>query len=174
MAFIGKGAILQFKQTVKRGALSGSCASGSFVAFDSTFNVSITPTSSSSLILLGGHLVANVSGGEQGMKIVFRRNDSTITTALDGSSTANVTGLPSNDVTGATASGFIAGYGSETFPLCFIDKPNTTSACSYSVALGHTSGVTRTVYINQLNAETNSSQYSRFVSIIYAMELAQS
>ena len=173
MAFIGKGAILQFKQTVKRGALSGSCATQSFVAFDSTFNVAITPQYSSSLILIGGFLTADCSGGSQGLKVVYRRNDSTLGTALDGSSVANVTGLPSNNITGATSSGFIEGYGSESFPLCYIDKPNTTSECSYSVALGHTSSATRTVYINQLNAETNSAQWSRFVSIIYAMELAQ-
>ena len=174
MAFLGTGAILQIKQTVKNGVLSGSVASGSFAAFDSTFNVSITPSSTSSLILIGGHLCAATSGGDQGIKIVFRRNDSTIGTALDGSTVGSVVGTaPGNNIGQATSSGAIANYGAESFPLCFIDKPNTTSACSYSIAIGHTSSQTRTVYINQLNGETNSSQWSRFVSIIYAMELAQ-
>ena len=174
MAFIGKGAILQFKQTLKHGVLSGTCGSGSFVAFDSTFNVSITPQYSSSLILIGGHVVASCSGGGQGIKVVFRRDSSTLGTALDGSTVGSIIGAdPSNNVTRATASGLIDNYGAETFPMCYIDKPNTTNALSYSVALGHTSGASRDVYINMLNGETNSSQWSRFASIIYAMELAQ-
>ena len=173
MAFIGKGAILQVQQSIKNGALSGSVASGSFVAFDSTFNVSITPQYSSSLILIGGHVVLATSGGNQGVKMVIRRDSSTLGTALDGNSVDNIVGLPSNSVTSATASGAIANYGAETFPLCYIDKPNTTSALSYSIGCGHTSSVTRTIYINQLNGETNSSQWSRFASLLYAMEIAQ-
>ena len=173
MAFIGKGAILQVKQSIKNAALSGSCSSGSFVAFDSTFNVSITPQYSSSLILIGGHVVLATSGGNQGVKMVIRRDSSTLGTALDGNSVDNIVGLPSNSVTSATASGLIDNHGAETFPLCYIDKPNTTSSLSYSIGVGTTSGVTRTVYINQLNAETNSSQWSRFASLMYAMEIAQ-
>ena len=174
MAFIGKGAILQVKQTLKHGILSGSVASGSFVSFDSTFKVDITPQYSSSLILVGGHVVAACSGGDQGIKMVIRRDSSTLGTALDGSTVGSVVGTaPGNNIGQATASGLIHNHGAETFPLCYVDKPNTTSALSYSVGLGTTSGITRTVYINQLNGETNSSQWSRFCSIIYAMELAQ-
>ena len=174
MAFIGKGAILQVKQSIKNAALSGSCSSGSFVAFDSTFNVSITPQYSSSLILIGGHVVATCSGGSQGIKIVFRRDSSTLGTALDGSTVGSVVGASAgNNTTVATASGLVDDYGAESFPMCYVDKPNTTNTLSYSVALGTTSGATRTVYLNMLNGETNSSQWSRFASIIYAMELAQ-
>jgi hypothetical protein len=173
MAFIGKGAILQIQQTVKQDASSANVASGSFGAFDTEFNVQITPQYSSSLILIGGHLVASCSGGQQGLKIVYRRNSSTIGTLVDGGSTGSAVGTGYNNVSGATASGLIEGYGSETFPLCYVDKPNTTSQLTYSTAIGHTSGVTRNVLINQLNAEINNSQYSRFSSIIYAMELAQ-
>jgi|TARA_R100000388_G_C7200538_1_gene138258 hypothetical protein len=174
MAFIGKGAILQVKQTLKHGALSGTVASGSFVAFDSTFNVSITPQYSSSLILIGGHVVATCSGGDQGIKIVIRRDSSTLGTALDGSTVGDVIGASAgNNISRATASGLIHNHGAESFPLCYVDKPNSTSALSYSVALGTTSGVSRDVYINMLNGESNSAQWSRFCSIMYAMELAQ-
>jgi|TARA_Y100000289_G_scaffold65593_1_gene79500 hypothetical protein len=173
MAFIGKGAVLQVQQAVYRGATSAQCGSGSFAAFDSNFFVNISPHSSTSLILIGGHLTASCTGSMQGLKIVFRRDSSTIGTALDGSSTATITGNGYSNVTGATASGLIEGYGAETFPLCYVDKPNTTNQVSYSVAIGHTSGATRNVLINQLANESNSSQFSRFSSIIYAMELAQ-
>tara|TARA_R100000773_G_C4185271_1_gene93328 strand:+ start:40 stop:561 length:522 start_codon:yes stop_codon:yes gene_type:complete len=173
MAFIGKGAILQVQQNVYRGATSAQCASGSFAAFDSNFFVNISPNSSTSLILIGGHLVASCTGGTQGLKVVYRRDSSTIGTALDGSSTATITGNGYSNVTGATASGLVSGYGSETVPLCYIDKPNTTNQVSYSIALGTTSGATRNVLINQLGDESNSSSYSRFSSIMYAMEIAQ-
>tara|TARA_R100000773_G_scaffold32289_1_gene27526 strand:- start:312 stop:836 length:525 start_codon:yes stop_codon:yes gene_type:complete len=174
MAFIGKGAILQVKQSLKHGTLSGSVASGSFGVFDSTFKVDITPQYSSSLILVGGHVVASCSGGDQGIKIVFRRDGSTVGTALDGTTVGDVIGASAgNNVGRATASGLIHNHGAESFPMCYVDKPNTTSALSYSIGVGHTSSLTRTVYINMLNGETNSSQWSRFVSIIYAMELAQ-
>jgi len=173
MAFIGKGAILQIQQTVKQNVTSASVASGSFYAFDSEFNVQITPQYSSSLILIGGHLVASCTGGQQGLKIVYRRNSSTIGTLVDGASTGSAAGTGYSNVTGATASGLVTGYGSETFPLCYVDKPNTTSQLTYSTAIGHTSGATRNVLMNQLGDESNSSSYSRFSSIIYAMELAQ-
>ena len=153
---------------------SGSVASGSFGAFDSTFKVDITPQYSSSLILVGGHVVAALSGGDQGIKMVIRRDSSTLGTALDGSTVGSVVGASAgNNIGVATASGLIHNHGAESFPLCYVDKPNSTSSLSYSVGLGHTSSITRTVYINQLNGETNSSQWSRFCSIIYAMELAQ-
>ncbi len=174
MAFIGKGAILQVQQSIKNGILSGSVASGSFVSFDSTFNVQITPQYSSSLILIGGHVVLACSGGDQGIKMVIRRDSSTLGTALDGNTVENIIGdSAGNNIGRATASGLIDNHGAETFPLCYVDKPNTTSALSYSIGVGTTSGVTRTVYMNQLNAETNSSQWSRFASLMYAMEIAQ-
>ena len=165
--------ILQVVQTVKTDTLSvSSVATGSFTTTDSTFNVSITPSSSSSLILLGGFVNLAVSGGDQAVKMTIRRDGSTLSTAVNGSGTASAIGDSSGSRSQATSGGTIANHGQACIPIQILDKPNTTSAVTYSLGLGHASSVSRTMYINLVNADANASQWSRFCSVFIAMEVA--
>ena len=165
--------ILQVVQTVKTDGTSfSSVGSGSFTNTDSSFAISITPSSSSSLILLGGFVNLAVSGGDQGVKMTYRRDGSTLSTALDGGSTISPIGDSQGSRTRATTGGAIANHGQHSIPISILDKPNTTSSVTYSLSIGHASSVSRTMYINLVNGESDGAQWSRFASVFMAMEVA--
>ena len=167
------GKVIQVIQVVKTDTLSvSSVGSGSFTNTDSTFNISITPSSSSNLILLGGFVNVAVSGGDQGVKMIIRRDGSNLTTAVNGSGTAAAVGDLDGSRTRATSGGAIANHGQHSIPISIIDKPSTTNAVTYSLGLGHASSVSRTMYINLVNADANASQWSRFCSVFIAQEIS--
>ena len=165
--------VLQIVQTVKTDTLSvSSVGTGSFTNTDSTFNVSITPSSSTSLILLGGFVNVAVSGGDQAVKMILRRDGSNLQGVVDGSGTAAAVGDLNGSRSRATGGGTIANHGQACIPISILDKPNTTSSITYSLGLGHASSVSRTMYVNMVNADSNSSQWSRFCSVFIAQEIA--
>ena len=166
------GNIIQVVQTVKTDISSFSVGAGSFGNTDSTFNISITPSSTSSLIYLSGFLNLAVSGAVSNVSIVYRRGGSTISTAVNGGSTTTPIGDAAGSRKRVTLSGNNSDYAGNCFTLALLDKPASTSAQTYSLALAHGSGSSRTMYINEVNGSTDSSTYQRAASVFIAMEVA--
>ena len=164
--------VLQIVQTVKTDTASQSISSGSEGNTDSFFTVSITPSSTSSLILLGGFASLCCSGGTQGIFMSYRRGGSTLTTAVNGASTASSVG----DADGSRKQSSAGGRSEDTFqftsfPINLLDKPASTSSLTYSIGITHSSGLARTMYMNRLDGDSNSSSVHRLVSVFSAMEI---
>tara|TARA_Y100000401_G_scaffold55989_1_gene44370 strand:+ start:153 stop:686 length:534 start_codon:yes stop_codon:yes gene_type:complete len=158
----GGGGITQVKQTVKTDTASFTVNTGDGYSYTS-FSVTITPTSSSSKILLTGFVTCSLSGGEQDVKYFIQRGGSTIDAArgdADGSRSRVSAGNYSND------------YVLTSIPINFLDSPATDSAVTYNLAFRHTSGVNRTFYINRMPSSNDNSKYSRGVSVLTAMEVS--
>ena len=168
----GLGKVLQVVQSVKTDITSASVASGAAGAFDSTFNVSITPSSTSSLIYITGFVNVAVSGQVSNVSIIYRRNSSDLTTAVNGGSTTTPIGDAAGSRKRVAASGNNTDPAGNCFTLSLLDKPASTSAQTYSLALAHGSGSSRTMYINEVNGTTNSQSLQRSCSVFIAMEIA--
>jgi len=166
------GKILQVVQTVKTDITSFSVGAGSFGTTDSTFNISITPSSTSSLIYLSGFINLAVSGAVSNVSIVYRRGGSTLSTAVNGGSTTTPIGDAAGSRKRVTASGNNTNPAGNCFTLALLDKPNSTSAQTYSLGCAHGSSSSRTMYINEVNGTTDSSSLQRAASVFIAMEVA--
>ena len=166
------GKILQVVQTVKTDITSFSVGAGSFGTTDSTFNISITPSSTSSLIYLSGFINLAVSGAVSNVSIVYRRGGSTLSTAVNGGSTTTPIGDAAGSRKRVTSSGNNTNPAGNCFTLALLDKPNSTSAQTYSLGCAHGSSSSRTMYINEVNGTTDSSSLQRAASVFIAMEVA--
>ena len=168
------GKLIQKVQTVKTDISSfSSVGTGAFVNTDSAFAVTITPSSTSSLIYLSGFVNVAVSGQVSQVNINYRRGGADLTTAVDGSGTI----APIGDADGVrkrvAASGNNSDPAGNCFTLALIDKPASTSAQTYSLSLSHGSGSNRTMYINEVNGTTNSTNFQRSCSVFIAMEFKE-
>ena len=172
VAYGAGGKILQVVQTVKTDITSFSVDAGSLGTTDSTFNISITPSNTSSLIYLSGFINLAVSGGVSNVCIVYRRGGSTLSTAVNGGSTTTPIGDAAGSRKRVTSSGNNTNPAGNCFTLALLDKPNSTSAQTYSLGCGHGSSSTRTMYINEVNGSIDSSSFQRAASVFIAMEVA--
>ena len=167
------GKLLQIVQTIKTDISSfSSVSTGAFVNTDSVFNVSITPSSTSSLIYLSGFVNVAVSGQVSQVNINYRRGGADLTTAVDGGSTTSPIGDANGVRKRVAASGNNTDPAGNCFTLALLDKPNSTSAQTYSLSLSHGSGSSRSMYINEVNGTQNSTSFQRSCSVFIAMEIA--
>ena len=168
----GVGKVLQVVQTIKTDISSFSTSSGAFSNTDSSFAVTITPSSTSSLIYLNGFVNVAVSGAVSQVNINYRRGGADLTTAVDGGSTTSPIGDASGNRKRVAQTGNNSDPAGNCFTLALLDKPNSTSAQTYSLSLSHGSGSSRTMYINEVNGTTNSVTMVRSCSVFIAMEIA--
>jgi len=167
------GKLLQIVQTIKTDISSfSSVSNGAFVNTDSAFAVTITPSSTSSLIYLSGFVNVAVSGAVAQVNINYRRGGADLTTAVDGGSTTSPIGDANGVRKRVAASGNNTDHAGNCFTLALLDKPNSTSAQTYSLSLSHGSGSNRNMYINEVNGTANSTSYQRSCSVFIAMEIA--
>ena len=170
---ISAGKLLQIVQTIKTDISSfSSVSSGAFVNTDSAFAVTITPSSTSSLIYLSGFVNVAVSGQVSQVNINYRRGGADLTTAVDGGSTTSPIGDANGVRKRVAASGNNTDPAGNCFTLALLDKPNSTSAQTYSLSLSHGSGSSRSMYINEVNGTQNSTSFQRSCSVFIAMEIA--
>lgn len=155
------GSVLQVVQTAKTDTFSVA-ASGTTTWADVTgLSVSITPTSTSSKILVIATFIGATtpsSGG--GARLV--RDSTAICVAT---STSNRTAGTVQDTYSARGDSYNA------FAANFLDSPATTSAVTYKVQVAAPSG--NTTYINRGFTDTDSNGYTRGTSQITVMEIAQ-
>ena len=155
------GAVLQVVSTTKTDVFSMS-GSGTATAITG-LSASITPTSSSSKILIFGQVTGSMASTTYGWNIVLYKNGSVITGA---------TGDSGNSQPRAT-SGMYHGYayGSETIPFTYFDSPATTSATTYQIYTFQEPG--STFYINRPgNVTFTDGRTANHISTITVMEIA--
>ena len=152
-------------QTVKTNTFT--TASTSFVNVTG-FTVSITPSSTSSKILIIASFTLAGTGSRQagnsyGVSAKLRRNSTDIYIGdAAGSRTRASTG--------------VAPYHAEDYAqntLIFLDSPNTTSSVTYGMQVAHpTNTQGRSVTIGRSGTDGDNSQYSRHPSSYTAIEVA--
>ena len=120
-----------------------STTSASWVTASSTINVQITPSSSSSKILLLAQVAAGTNDGDDGWAGTIYRD-------IGGTNT-NLGDANAGMVTGKSVSGITGLYASTT--MSWIDSPNTTSQCTYQMyfKLYDNDSDGHTCHINQPN-----------------------
>jgi hypothetical protein len=160
------GSILQVKSTVYQTFTSQSITATSFVAMP--FNVTITPSSTNSKILVSSSLMGqwSASSGHNSM-FTFNRKIGSTDNYIFPTSTTNkglVGCYSKNDSdAGSSVDGFVISN--------YLDEPNTTSEITYIPVLRGGSA-TFTWYINQNATAGSSADYERGMSWITVMEVA--
>ena len=164
LEFGGGGKILQVVSTTKTDDNSGNVAASTWSDLGlNNYDVDITPTATSSKILISGFV--NVSKESAGyIFIQLTRGGS----ALDGA-----TGAASSNRPRATAAGYINNVAHlETIPFQYLDSPSSTSQQTYSVLFRHDAGSTKNITINRSYENTDNTYQARGISVITAMEVA--
>lgn len=151
--------IMQVVQGAKKDAQLASLAANTRLAI-SGLSVSITPSSTSSKVLILGSVTLGCNDGEP-IFLTLRRG---------GSALSDATG----DTSGSryrTTSG--AGTQAMTIPVMYLDSPSTTSSTTYDFEVQHGASVTRSVSVNaRFNGDPDSYQGIRAISTITALEIS--
>jgi len=153
--------IKQVVSTTKTDTASLSIANGVInSSIVSGLSVSITPSSTSSKILILAQVACSVASN--GVFVYLVRGSTLICQADADGSRARASSMTMQAQEHYT----------DTSVLNFLDSPSTTSQITYGIKLGHSSGSTRTVYVNRPDNNTNSNNYARTTSTITVMEVA--
>jgi hypothetical protein len=161
IGFGGSG-ILQVVSVIMPDDFSASIATAARASVTG-LTASITPSSSSSKILILGQVTGSTSA-HGWYSHLFRGATEISSGTIEGSRT----GAVSAGVGSATLNGLIQ---SNVF-FTFLDSPSTSSSVTYSIEVSHLSGVTQTVYVNRSMDDTNTAANRRTVSTITLMEVA--
>jgi hypothetical protein len=166
------GSILQVVQTVKTDTFSSSTET---TWVDITgLSVTITPSSTTSKILLISSVVSNIY-------VAGTSNISVLQHRFTGGNSANFVGdASSNRNRVAYATSFRQGIYESTldgrpYTVTYLDSPNTTSAVTYQLQgrMGDNTGTASVMYVNQSSQDSDISTYGfRASSTITAMEIA--
>ena len=158
------GSVLQVVSTTKTDTFSESVASAATSADVTGLTVSITPSATSSKILVNFTVSIGIVGAPQVGYVKLYRGGSILSGAI-GNADGNRTRM-------SASSEVVSGVDIKTICFTFLDSPSSTSSLTYSVRLSHSSGVTRTVYVNSSASDSNTSDYARAASTITVMEIA--
>jgi hypothetical protein len=126
-------------------------------------SVSITPSSTSSKILITTSIMGARSGDFPILTMFIKRDGTKIGSGVDS---GNRFGATASNVIVQTDANSITTIGNQ-----FLDSPSTTSAVTYQIAVNNNSGVTRTLYINRTEDDTDAVGTIRGISTITAMEV---
>ena len=156
------GGIIQTISTVKRDTFSQSLNANTN-SNDMGLNVTITPQSTSSKILLIVQTTIGL-GTDDHVGFVVLRGGSAISDYLPDSP-SNRTSFASGSTTKADSyPGGVSG--------CFLDSPSTTSATTYSVRIKYGRGANdQTIFLNRASSDSDNIYRQRTTSTITAMEV---
>ena len=159
------GHILQIVQGVK----TDNFTSNSQTTFvDIGLSVAITPSSASSKVLISYRVCTGIVSGGYGCALILVRGSTNI--ALGDQVGSNRTRVSSFAQSGNSSA---AGYQVYYQTVDFLDTPNTTSATTYKLtARGWNSGAGN-FHINRSDTDGDTVSYTRPISTITAMEIAQ-
>ena len=160
-AAAGGGKILQVVSTNKTDQFSESSGNGDFGSLVTGFTVAITPAASSSkiLVLMNSTLgLSSVGGLCWGL---FRD-----TTQIDIADASSSRGRMSGGMDQTDATQYVV-----TMGLQHLDSPSSTSELVYGVKLGHTSGSSKTIYLNVEASGGSTWRYPALSSNITAIEV---
>jgi hypothetical protein len=158
----GAGGVLQVQSTSLTSATSYSVASGATQAITG-LSVSITPASTTSKIMV--FVTANIICQNVGSSIQLLRGATPVGV---GDAAGSRTQVSSGSVSAVQSL-----YSEMQAPsIQYLDSPATTSPITYSVNVLNTRGSTDTIYINRSIADTNASNFGRYMSSITVMEIS--
>ena len=165
----GGGGIVQTTVTTKTDtasqSVSGSQNSNDW-SLESTIKGTITPTSSSSKILV--RMMLNVSlDGTAGMHGSLARKV--------GSTETMLVGDDGNNRSEVTSSTFINnGHSMNAIHISYLDSPSTTSAVNYYAKINQMTGGGATLFLNRSSQDTDSSDgsYPRGLSTVILQEMS--
>ena len=156
------GSILQIVQEAKTGQTSESVGASPTLSGD-LISKAITPSATSSKILVRANLIVGISDDKQVFTQLFK----------DGSAIAGAKGITSTNrqmISGGVYITSVGRIGMITHE--FLDSPNTTSSVTYSYRFSHDSNSSKTIYLNRDHTNSDNSNASRGYSSITLMEVA--
>ena len=162
------GKILQVVSATKTDTASNSTASSSWWSYtDSSLKATITPISASSKILITGVISIGVDS-QQYMMVRLEKNGSRLN-AANGDQDGNKSRIFSG-----------VWYSPESTPntpypnfiVQYLDTAGDTNSRYYNFGIAHTSGLSRTIYLNRGVSATNAFATMTCASTITAMEVA--
>ena len=156
------GSVVQTKSFVLTSTTSSN--SSSFV--DTGLELAITPSSTSSKILITGFL--NCSGSYFKSYILLLRDSTTLSVGDAASLRPQVYASTNPGDTGWDA------YNVTAVPLNFLDSPNTTSSVTYKTQFRPYLNSASTAYINRCASDRDNANYDeRSISVMTLQEIAQ-
>tara|TARA_Y100000401_G_scaffold116308_1_gene121754 strand:- start:1409 stop:1960 length:552 start_codon:yes stop_codon:yes gene_type:complete len=163
------GGIIQViqKEATQTGTIS--CSANTLTSLGGNFNVSITPRSSSSKILLIGRICGEFGGLAFLYKsaLGFTRNGSEVWNGESAGSAARGYGGWADNYHNDASNTM------EVAEIIYLDSPNTTSQVSYQICID-TGGQSGTFYYNRNVASGTTDARQRAVSTVIAMEVSPS
>ena len=160
-----KGRVLQVVSTTKTDTGAISTAGFSFTSTVSGLTVAITPSASSSKVLVSGVMHMSRSTNKPIASYRLMRDDTAIGVGdAGGGSQARLTS--SMSAPGTNALGILS------IPFEFLDTPATTSEITYGIQIYNLDDGTETLFINRMAGDSTSSFFTRTVSTITAKEVA--
>ena len=177
LSFASAGASGKLLQTVTvsdsvretSGSISLSSAN---TYYETPFTVTITPSSTSSKILLMGHMMGESSIGDLYLMFCIKR-------AISGGSTTDIKApAAGNRAIGISVfpSGFYNAESASTPTVinfsCLVDSPSTTYAINYTIQVNSTQNASQTFYYNRTVNDSDAIDFERGLSWITAQEIA--
>jgi len=151
------GSVLQVVSTTKTDTFTTTATTPNYVTITG-LTVSITPSSSSSKILVFGEVFMSNSGDAE--QLVMYRDSTAICVGDAAGNRPRVSGSIS----------LSSQYWSNKVSASYLDSPSTTSAITYSFKIGGTGG---TMYVNRTKGDRDDIMYDpRGASTITVMEIA--
>jgi hypothetical protein len=161
------GTIIQVVQSQYTAVNNGDIAGGADWDLESIWSGTITPTASSSKILVTIMLTVGCEGAAPVPCYLHRKI---------GSGSAAVVQAPDSPSSRTPATIVIpipSNHHAATGTVSYLDSPNTTDACKYWLKLRHQLGnVTQNVYLNKSYQDSDDNSYARAISTIVLQEVA--
>jgi hypothetical protein len=156
------GKILQVIQTIKTDTFSSSVAAHTNVDVTG-LSATITPSSATSKILVMANVVGSLSTPTALSAFVIVRGSTEVFIGDAAGSRIRLTSHSRGPDAGETMS---------AASFQGLDNPNTTDAITYKVQVHNVSGVTRTIFVNRSDTDSDNTAHQRTVSNIILMEVA--
>ena len=159
------GKILQVQNAVKTAVVSNNLATNTWWSvYNAGLQVSLTPSSASNKILL----MATISwceGTGQYYHFRFEKDGAEITDIIGDASSSRRRVTAHMDSQSDNSTG-------RTLTFTAQVSAGDTNSRVYNIALKHTSGTARQMYLNRTYVDTDGQGYGRAISTITAMEIA--
>ena len=158
----GGGKIGQVISTNKTDTFSESVNTEVFSGIATGLTVAITPSATSSKVLVIVHAAMGIDG-EHGLRFQLFRGSTQIDLGAASSSRARLSKGPMQN----GGAGSYMMYATTNF----LDSPSSTSELTYGIKIGHTSGSAKTMYLNRSHDDPDDASYGRNASTITVMEV---
>lgn len=153
------GGIIQIVQTVKQDSFSASVSRTSFAAITG-LSASITPSSTSSKILVQFSVMTSMEGTNGAPAIILYRGGSPL-------SGARGTSGSSANITAGACFGYTSNVPTGNINMLYLDSPATTSSTTYQCYLSSDQSGSYTTAVNRNNSGSNTG----YISTITLMEI---